>query len=98
MAFAPQPHLSACLQVLRSVTLEARLIGNSGEKDGLTADDAKQLADLMDAVENIPDLLTRWEDCDEAWLRRDLKSYDDRWGTRSAFRLLEVYDRHFGAG
>jgi hypothetical protein len=98
MAIAPEHYLRACLQVLRWVTLEARLIGNSGAKNGLSADEANQLADLMDAVENIPDLLTRWEDCDEAWLRRDLEAYDDRWAARSAFRLLEVYERHVNAG
>ena len=49
----------------------------------------------MDAVHNIPDLLGRWQDCDEALLVSMLKDYDEKWG----MSLAGEYDRvHSSAG
>ena len=69
MGIAPEPFLSAYLAVLRDATIYARnwAVGDiSPEK----------LGDLMDAVHNIPELLNRWEECDEPSLRSALESYD----------------------
>ena len=65
----PSPYLSACLEVLYRAALTARVIGWSGEKDGLNAQQSAQIADLMDAIHNIQHLLQRWEQCDEGLLR-----------------------------
>jgi hypothetical protein len=72
MAIAPEPLLSAYLAVLRDATIYAR--------NGAVGDiSPEKLGDLMDAVHNIPELLNRWEECDEPSLRSALESYDKRW-------------------
>jgi hypothetical protein len=38
-----------------------------------------QIADLMDAVENIPDLLCRWPDMKEDRVIRDLVAYEHKY-------------------
>ena len=92
MALAPEPYLSACLRVLYVATLEARLIGYGGHERGLSPDDSDRLADLADAVHNLPDLVRRWEEVDERILRGMLEDYDKKWGHRSTCRLLVAYD------
>lgn len=87
--FAPAPQLAACLEVLYRATIDARMLGWAGERDGISPADAKRLGDLMDAVHNLPWLAANWERCDEALLRAMLGDYDARHG-RS---LLETYDR-----
>lgn len=87
--FAPAPKLAACLQVLYRAALDARILGWTGEREGLGPEQAKRLAALMDAVHNIPALAADWERCDEQWLRETLGQYDTRYGGS----LLETYDR-----
>lgn len=87
--FAPAPKLAACLEVLYRAAIDARLLGYGGEREGLGSDQAKRLADLMDAVHEIPRLAADWERCDEPLLRSILGDYD----TRHGGSLLETYDR-----
>lgn len=87
--FAPAPKLAACLEVLYRAALDARLLGYAGEREGLGPDKAKRLADLMDAVHEIPRLVADWERCDEQLLRSMLGDYDARHGGG----LLATYDR-----
>ena len=68
---APEPHLSACLAVLR----RAILIGRKQPTE------AEMIADVMDAVHNIPDLIASWEHCDESRLRGSLEVCDAKWPT-----------------
>ena len=63
---APEPYLSACLQVLRYSILYCRFRAWSSECS------ADHIADLMDAVHNIPDLIVKWEHCDIDPLRKYL--------------------------
>ncbi|HSQ00298.1 MAG TPA: hypothetical protein VL049_24020 [Candidatus Dormibacteraeota bacterium] len=91
MDLAPEPNLKGCLAVLHHAAIQGRMLGLAGERDGLSRDRSKQLADLMDAVHNIPDLVQRWDACDEGLLRSMLKTYDDKW--RPSASLLEAYDR-----
>jgi hypothetical protein len=49
------------------------MMGYEGAWGGMTARDSAKLADLMDTVHNIPDLLGRWQDCDETLLVSLLK-------------------------
>jgi hypothetical protein len=91
MALAPEPYLSACLEVLRKATIHARLIGYAGHDAGLTSTQSDCLADLMDAVHNVPDLLKRWEECDERLLRSFLEAFDQKWHEHTSARLLETY-------
>jgi hypothetical protein len=92
MAVAPEPQLLACLTVLQRACIDARLLGYAGERDGLSAAQSQELADLMDAVHNIPDLVRRWESCDEELLREMLRAFDERWRSRGGVRLLAVWD------
>jgi hypothetical protein len=87
--FAPGPKLAACLYVLYRATIEARLLGWKGEREGLTHDECRKLGDLMDAVHNIPGLAADWERCDEGLLRAMLADYD----ARHSDALLPEYDR-----
>lgn len=91
MSTAPEPHLSACLRVLYSATLEARALAWNGQQTPLGEHEIQRLGDLMDAVHNIPLLITRWETCDESLLRAMLAGYDAKWGTSSFTRLLVGY-------
>jgi hypothetical protein len=52
---------------------------------------AEMLADLMDAVHILPDLMIRWRSCDEGLLRGMLSSFDEKWPT-SGVALLATYD------
>ena len=90
MSFPPDSALKACLTLLYHVTIEARLLGWEGERDDLAKERCKQVADLMDAVHNVPWLAQRWEECDEQRLRDFLRGYDETWRPRA--RLLDVYD------
>ena len=87
--FAPAPKLAACLEVLYRATVEARLLGWEGERDGLSREKSKRLGDLMDAVHNIPGLAADWERCNENLLRGMLGDYDKRHGGH----LLATYDQ-----
>jgi hypothetical protein len=68
------------------------LIGYAGAKEGLSPDESERLADLADAVHNLPDLLRRWEDVDEPLLRGMLADFDQKWGHKSTCRLLVAYE------
>jgi hypothetical protein len=72
-----------------AVQLSARMLGFDGSSGGLSAEKSEQLADLMDAVHNIPSLLTRWETCDESLLVSMLKDYDEKWSSS----LADLYAR-----
>ena len=85
MAIAPEPFRTACLEVLRYATLEARALA-WGKKE------PEQIAALMDAVHNIPHFLANWERCDQKLLRDFLLEYDDKWCQAGGIRLAEVYD------
>ena len=39
----------------------------------------KQMAQLLDAVHTIPDLLCRWQDVNETWILEDLERYEARY-------------------
>jgi len=45
----------------------------------------------MDAVHNIPDLVGRWENCDESLLVGMLSDYDRKWSP--TITLADVYAR-----
>jgi hypothetical protein len=91
---APEPYLSACLEVLYEATIQARLIAYGGQRAGLTTAQSDCVADLMDAVHNIPHLLQRWEKCDERLLRSFLEEFDGKWRDHCTVNLLETYLHH----
>jgi hypothetical protein len=86
MAIAPEPYLSACMAVLCRSALASRMWGWSGEVS------PEHLADLMDAIHNIPELVRHWELCDLQLLRGTLGDYDRKWAGRGGIALLQVFD------
>lgn len=88
MSLAPESHLAAALEVLYRALVNARVLGYQGHESGLPPTKCDQLADLMDAIHNIPHLLTDWERCDESLLRGMLDDYDKRWNAS----LLATYE------
>lgn len=89
----PESNLRACLAVLGRACVHARLLGYEGEQAGLPVDRARLLADLMDAVHNIPDLIMRWPSCDQELLRGMLHDFDTKWSS-AGIALLPVYDQN----
>ena len=73
MAIAPEPQLRACLRVIYMASLDARASGWSGDVN------ADRLADLMDAIHNLPYLIQNWEKCDEHLLKSMLLDYERKW-------------------
>ena len=84
---APEPYFSACMGVVYRALVHARLMGWSGKVN------SEHLADLMDAVHNIPKLVHRWEDCDVERLRAFLKTYEETWLSRGGLPLCEFFNR-----
>ncbi len=52
---------------------------------------AELLADLMDAVHDLPPLIDRWPSCNEQLLRGMLQAFDHKWPD-SGIALLATYD------
>lgn len=88
--------MRACLEVLYRAAIEARLLGYEGAEAGLSANRSSQLADLMDAIHNIPHLLARWQPSGEALLVGMLRDYDRKWSPIA--NLADVYEEVLGEG
>ncbi|OWK38066.1 hypothetical protein [Fimbriiglobus ruber] len=88
MAVAPEPYLSACVEVLHRASTTCRVWGWSGEVS------AEHLADLMDAIHNIPYLVQNWERCDVPFLRESfLLAYQRKWAGRGGIALCDIFDQ-----
>ena len=99
MAFAPEPFRSACLVVMYRAMLQARALGwrlMSGG-DAAASVNPEQIADVMDAVHNLPGLMRNWDGCDQDLLRGMLETYDAKWGPDGG-RLLWTYDNAISEG
>src|SRR5438045_1794975 len=72
--------LARYLCLLSKVLIRAR--HRAYEKD-------KQMAELLDAVHNVPDLLARWPDMKEEWVLSDLEKYEAKYcGGNSPFSSI----------
>ncbi len=58
------------LAMLSDVLIEARF---------LAYESAPRVAELLDAVHNVPDLLTRWPDMRPEWVEADLTTYEAKY-------------------
>jgi hypothetical protein len=92
----PDPKLRACLAVLSTACARARLIGYEGQRAGLTPHRAELLADLMDAVQSLPQFMARWPSCNETRLRGMLEAFDYKWPS-SGVALLKTYDQELAS-
>src|SRR5687768_6382189 len=67
----PNPDvLAKYLALLSRVLVDARF--RAGQLD-------PQLAQLLDSVHNLPDLLARWPDAKEEWIEDDLRKFEERY-------------------
>ena len=88
MSVAPEPYFSACMAVLYRATLTARMWGWSSHVS------PEHLADLMDAIHNIPDLVQNWEKCDPERLRTVyLLPYEQKWAGQGGLALCQIFDQ-----
>jgi hypothetical protein len=75
------------MAVLYRASIACRMWGWSGEVS------AEHLADLMDAIHNIPDLVQQWERCDVELLRESfLLPYQQKWAERGGLALCDIFD------
>lgn len=93
---APEPFLSAYLQVARQAVLHTRRMSLENKESfakRLSGKRAAQIADLQDAIHVVLELLNDWERCDEPALRAYLENYDKKWMTNeSSFSMLETFE------
>ena len=76
------------MAVIHRTILHARVVGLSGDVD------SSHLADMMDAIHNIPNCINEWDRWDVDSLRNDLiHIYDNKWSKISNFSMREVFDR-----
>ena len=90
-SFPPENKLAACLEVLYWATIRLRMIGYAGATSGLSPAEVAEVAAITDAVHEIPQLMQRWESCDEDLLRGMLGECDEQYPSSQG--LLEIYDR-----
>ena len=90
MSLPPPNRFAACFAALECATLRLRLLGYAGEKGGLSAIRASEIAALADAVHNLPRLAQHWDRCNEALLRGMLEDFDRRFPEGSS--LLDAYN------
>jgi len=79
---APEPYLSAYLATCRVAVIHSRYLAlenvhATSEPDSQKR--AQQIADLLDAIHVVLELLNEWERCEEPVLRAFLERYDDKW-------------------
>lgn len=80
--------MSACMKVVYHAAVYARSWGYSGKVD------ANNIADLMDAIHNIPELIQNWERCDVQLLRMSfLGAYQDKWARHGGPPLRDIFDK-----
>ena len=73
MILPPETELFACLDVMRHAILLARVWGWEGVVP------AEQLADLMNAVHNIPGTIMHWDLRQDEEIKRELEVYERKW-------------------
>ena len=92
---APEPQLTALLEVVYRASIRARDLGYGGKTlpEERRGPALLEVSDLMDAIHNIPLYLTSYEDWDEQHFRSAfLAGYDQKWSATSGLRLSTVYD------
>jgi hypothetical protein len=70
--FPPPDALAGYLEFISRVILTARVMGWQNAPHD-------QIADLMDALHNLPSFLPRWHSFDQELFREYLKIYDEKW-------------------
>lgn len=90
----PEPYRIACLEVIYRAVLEARALAfcNHRLRFRLRKKPHRRIADLMDAIHNIPIFLMDWSHCKPGLIREYLVHCDSRLPSTWGPRLADVYD------
>ena len=99
MDIAPDPYLKSYLKVLEKAISQARFYALKSQNKLLKGFDSKHhenLADLLDAIHVIPELLNQWSRCNEPSLRNYLEEFDKKWvRSENDFSLVKTFDDEF---
>ena len=87
MAVAPEPYMSALTAVLTEAILCCR---NHNWRPGFPHD---HVADLMDAVHNIPAAIKDWQPWQADFLRKSLRTYEIKWSPNGGPTLSQSFDK-----
>ena len=69
--FPDDATLGKYLSVLARILIDARVRAYKSDP---------QLAELLDAAHNLPDLLSRWPDAEEEWIVEAIDGYERKYG------------------
>ena len=87
MKTVPEREFHACMCVLTEAILRARAWAWQNQVP------AEQLADLMDAVHNIPAFLENWESCDQDFFMASLNHFQQKWASSGGLALHSIYEQ-----
>ncbi len=82
----------ALLKTLQRGLLKIRTIGYEGQHSGLSVDQSELIADIADALHNVPYALTDANFDLDFHTKIMLGGFDEKHGTSTNFRLLEIYN------
>jgi hypothetical protein len=83
---APEKELRVALRVLFRATTHCRNLALN------PATPHKKIEDLMDAINHLPEMLTRWESFEEQTMLLHFATYDEKWcGPNDCFSLKQTY-------
>lgn len=81
---------NAALAVIYFAVIDARQVCYYGSKDGITPEESRRLAELMDVIHNLPNFIAHWSDFDEERFIEELRWYDTKWKSRLTEEYLRV--------
>ena len=89
MAFPPEPVMKRYLTFMHFVLVTGRTMARRGDSPEI-------LADLIDAIHELPNLLSQWEFFNEETFLDILQKYDKKWppDVRSSTGLVELWEKY----
>lgn len=86
MGLPNETELVKYLTVIREAILHARVLAWQKRSH-------EEIADLLDAIHNVPEMLIKWESCDEKYLKEKMESYDKKWTKGDGFSLKKSLNK-----
>lgn len=86
MALPPDSEFRACMRVIYMAILDARVAGWQSDVN------PERLADLMDTIHNIPNLVQHWESCDVDSSKERLLNFERKWKEDGPY-LRAIYEQ-----
>ena len=97
MSKPTRQELNGLLGVVYRVIIEARILGWEGENGniGIKPKECKYLADMMDAIHNIPLAINEEQHYDNDFLLLLLKGFDEKWANKENLSLMTTYNDYY---